>query len=221
MKFYLVKEINNMKKVISFFGLMLALVVHIHAQQKVVAECTVDFMAKTTDADEDLQKSVSNTTQNWYFKANQSRIDNTSPEYKQTELYDAKTNTMTVLQEFGNSKFMSILDSKKLKEKYKMYDGATIATSLETKTILGYNCKKVVLKLTNGQEYNIFYASEITPSVKEYQPQFKDVPGFVLEYEAVGANGKSKITYTATKFSLSPVSPARFEVPKSGYRILP
>ncbi len=210
-----------MKKVITLFGLMLAIVLHLNAQQKVVAECTVEFSAKTNDTDADLQKSISSSSQTLYFKANLSRIDNINPEYKQTELYDAKNGIMTVLQEFGNNKFMSILDSKKLKEKYKMYDGATITNSPETKTILGYNCKKLVLKLINGQEYNIFYSADIIPSVKEYGPQFKDVPGFVLEYEAVAANGKSKITYTAIKFSLSPVSATKFELPKSGYRILP
>jgi hypothetical protein len=59
----------------------------------------------------------------------------------------------------------------------------------------------------------------IVPSVKEFEYQFKDVPGFVLEFESQEADGK-KIKYTATKINLSPVQASRFDVPTSGYRLL-
>jgi hypothetical protein len=66
----------------------------------------------------------------------------------------------------------------------------------------------------------MYYATEIIPSVNENDYQFKAIPGFVLEYESEIDKGKSKITFTATKINLSPVPAAKFEIPKSGYKIL-
>ncbi|MDO9156009.1 MAG: hypothetical protein Q7U17_03995, partial [Sediminibacterium sp.] len=65
----------------------------------------------------------------------------------------------------------------------------------------------------------VYYASTITPSVREFEYQFKDIPGFVLEYEAKDGYTQ-KITYTATKISFNPVSAAKFEIPTTGYRLL-
>ncbi len=81
-------------------------------------------------------------------------------------------------------------------------------------------CKKVVAKLTNGSAYNVFYTPSITTSNKQYEYQFKDLPGLVLEYEEESEDGKTKIKYSATKMTLVPVPAAKFDLPKSGYRIL-
>ncbi|MEJ7683983.1 MAG: hypothetical protein WKG06_40250 [Segetibacter sp.] len=75
-------------------------------------------------------------------------------------------------------------------------------------------------KLTNGSAYNVFYTPSIIPSNKEYEYQFKDLPGLVLEYEEESEDGKTKIKYSATKITLFPVPDAKFDLPKSGYRIL-
>jgi hypothetical protein len=55
--------------------------------------------------------------------------------------------------------------------------------------------------------------------VKEFEYQFRDVPGFVLEYESQEGD-KGVIRYTATKINLSPVQASRFDIPVSGYRLL-
>ncbi|MEK7198521.1 MAG: hypothetical protein AAB212_01175, partial [Bacteroidota bacterium] len=59
----------------------------------------------------------------------------------------------------------------------------------------------------------------IIPSVREFEYEFKDIPGFVLEFESQEAQSK-KIRYTATKINLAPVQASKFDVPKSGYRLL-
>jgi hypothetical protein len=77
-----------------------------------------------------------------------------------------------------------------------------------------------VAKLKDGSNFNVYYAPSIIPSNKEYEYQFKDLPGFVLEYETQTEDGKTKISYVASKIILTPVPESKFEVPKSGYRIL-
>jgi GLPGLI family protein len=125
-----------------------------------------------------------------------------------------------VLRELGNTKYISFLDSDKRNEKNKKFEGVTFVKTDETKTILGYDCKKVIAKLKDGSTYNVYYAPAIIPSNRDFEYQFKDLPGFVLEYESEAESGKSRIKYSASKITLTPVASAKFDVPKSGYRIL-
>ena len=89
----------------------------------------------------------------------------------------------------------------------------------ETKIILGYDCKKAVISLKDGSVYTLFYATSITPSVKEFEYPFRDLPGFVLEYQ-IKEFGESIVNYKAVKINLSPVQASKFDIPTSGYRIL-
>ena len=67
--------------------------------------------------------------------------------------------------------------------------------------------------------YNIYYATAIAPSVREFEFQFKDVPGFVLEFD-VKEQSTSIVRYKATKINLSPVQASKYDIPTSGYRLL-
>jgi GLPGLI family protein len=115
---------------------------------------------------------------------------------------------------------MTKLDNTQWIAENKKYEGMMISlANTQTKTILGYECKKAVIQLKDGSSFTLFYATNIVPSVKEFEYQFKDIPGFVLEFESQEAAGK-KIKYTATKINLSPVQASRFDIPTSGYRLL-
>lgn len=210
-----------MKKLIVLFVGLIIIVNTIPAQQRVVAECTITY-AITADksiTDKDLIESLQSSTKTVYIKGNNSRSDLISPAFTQSTFFDKSNGAVVVLREFGNNKFMSRLDNDNWKKKNGKLDGLSISISGETKTILGYECKKAILQLKDGSSFSLFYATAITPSVKEFEYQFKDIPGLVLEYEAQEADGK-KIHYTATKVNFSPVSAYKFDIPTSGYRIL-
>jgi GLPGLI family protein len=191
------------------------------AQQRVVAECSVTYTIsvdeETTDKETvDALKASSKTV---YIKANQSRVDLVSAAFSQSLFYDRNTGNATILREIGNNKFISKLDNAKWKQENSKFDGAQLIVLTESKTILGYDCKKATLQLKDGSSFTLYFASNIAPSVKEFEYQFKDVPGFVLEYEAKDIGGK-KIKYTATKINLNPVPASKFDIPTTGYRVL-
>ena len=73
--------------------------------------------------------------------------------------------------------------------------------------------------LKNGDTYILYYATAITPSVKNFEFLFRKIPGFVLEYEVQQQKG-IKVKYTAVKINLSPVSASKMEIPTTGYRLL-
>lgn len=199
----------------------LLLLIQTIAQTRVVADCTVTYSISTDGtADKDVTESLKSSTQTVYIKGNESRTDLVSPSFTQSLLYNKTTGNAVILREFGNNKFMTRLDNTKWVTENKRYEGMTVSLiGGETKTILGYDCKKASIQLKDGSAFTLFYAATIMPSVKEFQYQFKDIPGFVLEFESQEADGK-KIKYTATKINLSPVQASRFDIPTSGYRIL-
>ncbi|MEI6584852.1 MAG: hypothetical protein WCL56_02155 [Sediminibacterium sp.] len=210
-----------MKSVLLIVGICLSNTLFVVAQQRVVAECTVQYKITLEDlkTDKDVQNAVQLSNKTVYIKGNDCRIDLMSPSLNQSIIYEKLNGSAVVLREFGNNKFMTKLSPEKWTTANKQYDEMTISLMDETKIILGYECKKAQLKLSDGTVYTIYYATSITPSVKEFEFPFRDIPGFVLEYQ-IKELGETIVNYKASKIFLSPVQASKFDIPTSGYRIL-
>jgi GLPGLI family protein len=122
------------------------------------------------------------------------------------------------LKQAGDQKFIINLDSNNWKHYNRRYDGISFSYSEETKTIAGFPCKKAIAKLSDGTELIVYYALTLNAYVKGYEYQFKTLPGLALEYEV--QNGQMKVTYTAKEVISNQVPAFKFDVPKTGYRIL-
>ena len=208
-----------MKRIIILIALV-STTKYLQAQQRIIAECTISYSISPSDtASLETKQILKSSSKTVYIKGNSSRADLTSPSFNQSIIYDKANGEATVLREFGNNKFITKLDNDKWKEENKKFEGLTIETTDIRKRIAGYECKRSVIHLKDGSTYNLFYTSAIIPSVKEFEYQFKNIPGLVLEYEAVGTNGE-KVTYLANKVNLSPVPNTFFIIPTSGYRVL-
>jgi len=203
-----------MKKII--LGLSFVIIAIAANAQKIIGECTVDFTVTYTDK----ANVASGITSTLYIKAKQARLELNSQAFTQSKIFNGKTGDVIILQDAGNSHFMRKLSSAKWLGANKKFEGATLNSSTDKKTILGYECEKATLTLKDGSSYKLYYTKAITPSFNEYEYQFKDVPGFVLEYESTDEKGANKITYSATKINLNPVPAAKFDVPTTGYRVI-
>jgi GLPGLI family protein len=210
-----------MKKIIGLLLVLNGLTISSFAQQRVVAECTVTYQISLEESNpnKDVQNAIQQSTKTVYIKGNDCRVDLNSPSLLQSVIYDKTNGSAVILREFGNNKFMTSLNNKEWKDANKQFDGMTIKLTNETKTILGYECKKVILNLKDSSVFNVFYATAIIPSVREFEYQFKDVPGFVLEFD-IRERSASVVRYKATKINLSPVQASKYDIPTSGYRIL-
>ena len=80
-------------------------------------------------------------------------------------------------------------------------------------------CKKAILSYKSGEVIYLYVTTEIMPSVREFEYQFKDISGLILEYESIESGGL-KVNCTAVKIDLSPVQASIFNIPTSGYRVL-
>jgi GLPGLI family protein len=211
-----------MKTIFAILVLVFGIVTPALAQQRVVAECTVMFKITLDDGtvDKDVSNSISKSAKTVYIKGNDSRVDLVSPAIQQSVIYDKTQNTAVVLREFGTNKFMNRLNKEQWLTANKQYQGMAISLVNETKTILGYECKKAMITLKDGSVFSLYYATAIIPSVKEFEYQFKDVPGFVLEYQIKESGDNTLVNYRAEKISLSPVLASKFDIPTSGYRLM-
>lgn len=209
-----------MKKIYLLFVLIFPL--WMSAQVRIVAECTVQYgiqVNNENNTDKEANSLLKATTKTVYIKAKDSRVDLISPSFQQSVIYDKTDGSAVVLRELGGNKFMTMLDAAAWQNQNARFADLTIAYSTETKKILGYECKKAVLQLKGGSSFTVYYATSIVPSVKEFEFQFANLPGLVLEYEAQEGKGE-KITYSATQISFNPVQASRFDIPTSGYRLL-
>ncbi|HEU4470352.1 MAG TPA: hypothetical protein VFR58_04655 [Flavisolibacter sp.] len=154
-----------------------------------------------------------------YIKGNKSRTDMVTPLGTLTTIHDSARNSIVILKEFGEQKYMITLTPADWKDANSKYEG--ISYSYEAgaeKTILGYKCLKAIGKLPDGTTYTVWYTPDLVPENKNFQYETRMLPGLALEYEI---NAKDqKVTYTVSKISFSPVQASKFDLPKSGYRIM-
>ena len=186
---------------------------------RVVGDCTVTY-SLSFEGGKNVVEPNAGVAKVFYVRGKQARVDLLSSGFSQTIIYDNTTGEAIVLKEIGNNKYMTKLNQAKWKEENKQFEGMEVSPTSEFKNIMGYDCVKALIKLTNGKTYSLYYTTAIIPSTTENPYQFKNIPGFVLEYETVSQTSSEKITYSATKINMSPVPLSKFEIPKYGYRIL-
>jgi GLPGLI family protein len=203
-----------MKKVIVNICFLAVCAVGQAQDQKVIGDCTVTFSISNNDA---TAKSAA-ATKTIYVKGKVNRVDFASADYLQSVIYNYTTGDAVILQQVGGNKYMTKLNADKWKDKNAPYLNANLTFGNDTKTILGYVCKQGTATFANGETWTFYYATTIIPSVAENPFQFKNIPGFVLEYQIAGKDNKS-ITFTATKLDLSPVPESKFDIPTSGYLV--
>lgn len=155
-------------------------------------------------------------TQKISFKGVNTRTELSSILGKTITLHDSKTGAAVVMNEYGEQKILIRMTKDDYEDRNSKYAGIQFELMPETKKIMGYNCKLAIAKLKDGTTFRVYYTTELVFQNKDYGAQFKNLPGFPLEYES--ELGKMKVTCIADKVTFDPVPSAVFDVPKSGYR---
>lgn len=154
-----------------------------------------------------------------YIKGNKVRTEMVSPLGTQSTIIDGAKNTVVILKEYGDQKYMINLAPADWKDANKKYEDVHFTYDANaTKTILGYKCSKAIGTLKDGTTFTVWYTTDLIPENKDFQYANRALPGLALEYET--NLGNLKVTYTVSKISFSPVPAAKFDLPKSGFRVL-
>lgn len=188
--------------------------------QKKITEGTISYDIKinTGKSDPQIADMFDGATSIVYIKGPHTRSEMISSLGTQSTIIDGSTGNVTVLKEYGDQKYMIPMTPANWKEANKKYDGITFVMADEFKTIAGYRSQKAIGALKDGTKFTVFFTRELVPENTDFQYANKGLPGLVMEYES--ELGNMKVTYTVADINFNPVSITKFELPKSGFRIV-
>ena len=210
---------NNMKKIAGFFAAVMLLALPALAQKK-LTEGTIsyDIVINTGSDKPQAADFLDGATSTVYIKGPKTRTEMVSSLGTQATIIDGTKNDITILKEFGEQKYLISMTPANFKEANKRFENVTFTYLNDEKTILGYKVKKAIGKLDNGSQFTVWYTTDLVPENKDFQYVNRGLPGLAMEYES--SVGNLQVTYTVSKISLNPVPAAKFDLPKSGYRVM-
>lgn len=188
--------------------------------QKRLTEATITYsiVINSTNPSPKASDMLDGATSIIYLKGSSSRSDMVSSLGTQSIINDGKTGDVTILKDYGQQKYMINLTAENWKQYNQKNEGVTFTYENEYKTIAGYKSQKAIGKLANGNTFTVYFTRELLPVNKEFQYLNKNLPGLAMEYEAT--QGDTKVTYTVSNINLNLVPAAKFDIPKSGYRVM-
>jgi GLPGLI family protein len=149
--------------------------------------------------------------------------DNSTPQA--ADLLDGATSVIYLKGNSSRSEMISSLGTQATnltpdnwKESNKKYDGIGFQYFDEYKMIAGYNCQKAVGTLSDGTSFTVYFTKDLAPVNKDFQYLNRNLPGLAMQYE--GSLGKLMVTYTVANINFNPVPQAKFDLPRSGYRVM-
>ena len=209
MKFY-----KTILFIATFFSVMES-----HGQKNLTEGSIVyNISVETGSAEPKMADMLDGATTTIYLKGNQSRTEMISGLGNEATIYNATNGSGVILKDYSGQKLMITLTPQEWEKNNKKYDGITFDNTGETADIAGFNCKKAIAKLKDGSTFTVYYTTDVNVANKNYDYQFKTLPGLAVQYEM--ETRKMKFKFTLSKINYGTVPADKFEIPKSGYRIL-
>ena len=210
-----------MKRKLYILTSLLALlaITEVNAQRRLTeATISYDIVINTSDKEPKAVDLLDGATSVIYLKGNASRSEMISSLGVQSTIIDGKSGHVTVLKDYGDQKYMIKMTPDNWKASNKKYEGISFTYTEEYKTIAGYKCQKAIGKMADSSSFTVYFTKDLVPVNKDFQYINKNLPGLAMQYEA--SLGNMIVTYTVATINFNPVQQAKFDLPKSGYRVM-
>lgn len=208
-----------MKRTLQFVIAALLVSVNLFAQRKLTeATISYDIVINTSNNTPQAADLLDGATSIIYLKGTSSRSEMISSLGTQATIIDGKSGDVTVLKDYGEQKYMIKMTPANWKQSNKKYEDVTFTYYNEYKTVAGYNCQKALGKLADGSTFTVYFTKDLVPMNTDFQYLNRNLPGLAMQYEAT--MGKMMVTYTVSNISFNPVPQTKFDLPKSGYRVM-
>ena len=131
-------------------------------------------------------------------------------------IYNSDDRTGITLMDMMGQKFAIKIKPEEVDKEIDEAGDVEVVKLDETKEILGYTCKKAIVKVKDlGTELTVFYTDELSTGLENANnPMFKDIDGMMLEFQ-MSQNGMN-MHFTAVNIDKKKVSDSVFDVP-DGY----
>lgn len=129
-----------------------------------------------------------------------------------TSNYEEKTITRTA--KLINKKYALTLKDDAIRKAFKKESKYNLQFSNETKNILGYECKKLIVTIKDGSNHNFFayYTDQINIKHNNWFNQYAKVKGVLLEYGYEKYD--IKMHMIATKIHFKKMDNSEFNIPE-------
>src|SRR5215475_11449422 len=147
--------------------------------QKKFSEGSIVYnvVVNTNDPNPKLADGFDGATNTIYIKGKLSRSELVSVFGTQSTIIDGRTGKVDVLKEYGEKKYMISMTPDDWIEANQKYDSVTFTYLDEYKTIAGYNCRKAIGKLKNGESFTVYYTTDLVPENQNFQYSNRNLPG--------------------------------------------
>jgi GLPGLI family protein len=209
-----------MKKILITIFLFTGLALNDLSAQRRLTEATItyDIVINTTNKSPQATDLLDGATSVIYLKGSSSRSEMISSLGTQATIIDGKTRQVTVLKNYGDQNYMINLTPENWKQMNKKYEGVNFTYHNEFKLIAGHNCQKAIGRLADSTEFTVYFTKDLVPVNKDFQYLNRNLPGLAMQYEA--SMGNLMVTYTVSTINFNPVPQTKFDLPKSGYRVM-
>jgi len=152
-----------------------------------------------------------------YFNGAKTRIEQKSAMGSTVIISNIETKEQIVLIDIMGQKYALKSSKEETENAQSQIPKGTVTMGTETKTIAGYNCKKADFT-QDGKTSAIWITDEINLNNSNWQTQYKDVEGVMLEYNQItGQEGEINLLITAKEVKKEKVKDSMFTVP-AGYQ---
>lgn len=203
-----------------FFGLAVLFFCSFSYAQKTLTEGTLvyNISVETGSNQPKMADMLDGATTTIYLSGNKSRTEMVSGLGSDATIFNATTGNGVILKDYSGQKLMITLTAEDWEKNNNKYQGITFENTGEISQIAGFSCQKAIAKLKDGSVFTVYYTKDVNVVNKDYDYQFKTLPGLPVQYEM--QIGKMNFKFTLAKINYSSVSPSKFEIPSSGYRVL-
>lgn len=184
-----------MKKSLFLTLLLLTSTIGLNAQ---ITEGHVKYKVEVSSDEPDMALAVSmmsDATLDIYFQKDKSRTEMDMGVMNTTVIVNAAAENSIMLMDMMGSKFAVLMEKEELDQENDS-PKPVIQLINETKTILGYKCKKAVITISEGIDAVYWYTEELKVNTFGQKSFNESVPGFPLEFSQFQGGLDMKLTAT-------------------------
>ena len=188
--------------------------------QKQLTEGTINYniSIKSSKAEAPIANSFSGAQLTLFVRPTISRTEMNSSLGTESTVYDNKLNKGFILKEYSGQKLMITTTKDNWAQKNQWNDNLKFTIDNTITVIDGYNCKKASATTQDGKNFEVYFTPDIVIANKQYNNSFDQLPGLPVQYELQSGNLIFK--YSLSKINYDAVAAAKFEAPKSGFRVM-
>ena len=209
-----------MKFSILVFFIVLSLFTQSSSAQKVLSDGKLVYKIsiESTNGEKQPAGPLTGATLSVYFTKDKSRTEMVSTPGTETLLYDSKSRKGIILKEYSGQKLMITATGENWAQKNLINNSLSFTTDNTPVMIAGYKCSKATAQSSDGKIYTVYFDPSAEIANKTYNNAFPQLRGLPVQYEL--QSGNLIFRYTLTDYVSETVQAAKFDVPKTGFRVM-